>query len=294
MARRLALVGRIFFALALIGLGVDHFIFDEFVTGRAPAWPESVPGKLVWAYVTGAVFVIAGIAILAGKHARVAALGAAALILLWALVRHIPLLIGSSFLSPEWTRAGKAAVFSGGSLAIAATLPMLARARRSVVERFVNLEGGFVVAARVCLGLFLIVSGIQHFMYTAFVASLIPRWFPGNAVVWTYFAGAALIAGGIGLLIPATALAAAFLSGLMIFSWFWIVHIPRTFVSVSDGIAVFEALGVAGILFAIAGYLSAQRWDRGWQGHRSKVRMPTAQPEAKPFSGAMGRHSSTR
>lgn len=37
------------------------------------------------------------------------------------------------------------------------------------------------------------------------------------------------------------------MAGLMVFSWFWIVHVPRTFVSVSDGIAVFEALAVSGI-----------------------------------------------
>lgn len=43
-------------------------------------------------------------------------------------------------------------------------------------------------------------------------------------------------------------------SGLMAFSWFWIVHIPRTLVGVSDSIAVFEALAVAGIAWVLAGY----------------------------------------
>jgi uncharacterized membrane protein YphA (DoxX/SURF4 family) len=101
-------------------------------------------------------------------------------------------------------------------------------------------------------------------MFTAFVASLIPGWFPGNAVFWTYFAGVALIAGGIGLFIPLTARLAALLSGLMVFSWFWIVHIPRTLLSVSDGIAVFEALAVSGIAFVIAGYVGeAERSGRG-------------------------------
>ena len=43
------------------------------------------------------------------------------------------------------------------------------------------------------------------------------------------------------------------LSGLMVFSWFCIVHIPRTFLGVSDSIAVFEALAVFGIAFVLAG-----------------------------------------
>jgi len=93
-------------------------------------------------------------------------------------------------------------------------------------------------------------------MHTEFVASPIPTWFPGDAVFWTYFAGVALMSGGIGILIPQTARLAALLAGLMVFSWFWIVHIPRTFVGVSDSIAVFEALAVSGIAFVLAGYLS--------------------------------------
>jgi hypothetical protein len=41
----------------------------------------------------------------------------------------------------------------------------------------------------------------------------------------------------------------------MVLSWFFIVHIPRTFTSVSDGIAVYEALAVSGIAFVLAGSL---------------------------------------
>jgi len=69
------------------------------------------------------------------------------------------------------------------------------------------------VVGRVCLGVFLVITGIQHYLFTEFVASLIPAWFPGNAVFWTYLAGVALIAGGLGLWIPQTARLAAFLVG---------------------------------------------------------------------------------
>jgi hypothetical protein len=44
----------------------------------------------------------------------------------------------------------------------------------------------------------------------------------------------------------------------MVFSWFWIVHVPRTFGGVSDKIAVFEALATCGIAFVLAGYPSQQ------------------------------------
>jgi uncharacterized membrane protein len=54
----LIIFGRSFFAVAFIGLGIEHFIFQDFISGRAPAWPEVIPGKLIFAYVTGIVFVV--------------------------------------------------------------------------------------------------------------------------------------------------------------------------------------------------------------------------------------------
>lgn len=251
---RLIPVGQTFFAIALIGLGIEHFIFRDFITGRAPAWPGSVPGGVIWAYLTGTTFVATGAAMLFGRHGRAAAMVAAALIVLWALLRHLPVVAADAFLSGAWTRAGKALTFAGGALAIAATFPRMDAIRNTSPLKLMNLGSEFITLGRMCLGLFLAISGIQHFMFTEFVASLIPGWFPGDARFWTYFAGVALIAGGIGLFIPDTARLAAFLSGLMVFSWFWIVHIPRMFLGESDSIAVFEALAVSGVAFVLAGY----------------------------------------
>jgi uncharacterized membrane protein len=254
----LTTIGRIFFCLAFIGLGIEHFVLQDFISGRAPPWPEGLPGRLVWAYGTGVVIVLASLAIVAGKQSRAAALLIGTLIVFWALLRHIPVVASDALLAPTWTAAGKALTFVGGSLAIAATSPPLP-VSQSRFTHLLNLGETFILASRICLGIFLIVTGIQHFIYTEFVASLIPNWFPGNAVFWTYFAGVTLISGGAGLFVPQTAELAALLSGLMVFAWFWIVHIPRTFGSVSDGIAVFEALAVSGIGLVIAGFLHQRK-----------------------------------
>jgi uncharacterized membrane protein len=256
---KLVPIGRWFFALAFAGLGIEHFVFREFVTGRAPAWPESVPGGQVWAYLTGLAFLAMSAALMSGRKARLAAILGATLILLWALLRHIPVVAADSLLAPTWTRAGKALTFFGGALAIAGTLPEMASRWNESVSRLLNLRGELITLGRVCLGTFLVITGIQHFLYTEFVATLIPAWFPGNAVLWTYFAGVSLIAGGLGLFVPLTASLAALLAGSMVFSWFWIIHVPRSLTSVSDGIAVFEALAVSGIAFVIAGFLYGEK-----------------------------------
>jgi len=224
-------IGTIFFAIALIGFGIEHFLFRDFITGRAPAWPKGVQGGFVFAAVTGLVFIATGLSLLLRRSTR-AAIVSAILIAVWALSRHIPILFAEPFLSGAWTRAGKALVLTGGLLAFA---------------------GFWVTFGRSALGLFFLISGVQHVLFAKFVATLIPAWFPGNAMFWTYFAAVALICGGIGLFIPRTAQLAALWSGAMVFSWFWIVHIPRLHVGASDQIAVFEALAVAGLAFFLSG-----------------------------------------
>jgi len=152
-----------------------------------------------------------------------------------------------------WTTTGKALVLSSGMLAMAVVSVDGEARRAGRLEQPMKAGPAFLNAARFSLGLFLLLTGIQHFLFTTFVASLIPAWFPGDPVRWTYFAGVALISGGIGLLIPLTARLAALFSGLMVFSWFWIVHLPRTLAGVSDSIAVFEALAVSGLALVLAG-----------------------------------------
>ena len=136
---------------------------------------------------------------------------------------------------------------------MAAMLPPLPGATTHGWRRFVNATDPFVRLGEFSLASFLILAGMQHFKFLDFVATLIPAWVPGNAIWWSRFAGVALIAGGLGLLFPRTAAPAALVTGLMIFSWFWIVHLPRIHTSVSDGIALFEALAVSGIALVVAG-----------------------------------------
>ena len=259
---RLIAVGRSFFGVALLGLGAEHFVFREFVTGRAPAWPDGIPGGLAWVYVSGVVVMLVGLAVLLRRWGRPAALGLGVLVFAWALLRLLPIVVADSLIGGEWTRAGKALTFVGGSFAIAATFPPVQGAVTGGWRRIVNATDPFVRMGQYCLASFLILAGMQHFKFLAFVATLIPAWFPGNAVLWSQFAGVALLVCGVGLLFSRTAAPAGLLAGLMIFSWIWIVHLPRVTTSVSDGIAIFEALAFSGIALVVAGALAVRSRSR--------------------------------
>ncbi len=244
-------VGKYFFAIGIMAIGIEHIIFNDFIIGRAPSWPDNLSGQSIWAYVSGFYFFVVGLMILSKIHVRKVSLLGAAIIFIWAFIRHLPIVLTDTLLAPSWTSAGKAMLFIGGLFVIAATSPSFKDQSRLINIPFINSYSGLVTTSRICLAIFLLITGLQHFIFVKFVASLIPVWFPGDPIFWTYFAGVALICGGLGILISKTTSLAAFLSGTMIFSWFWIVHLPRAVASMSDNIAIFEALAFSGIAFIL-------------------------------------------
>jgi uncharacterized membrane protein YphA (DoxX/SURF4 family) len=249
-------LGRLFFAIALVAFGIQQFIYGDFVPGRAPKWPSAIPGRLIWAYFSGAVLIAAGAAIISGSKARWAALLSGAMVLLWAFVRHVPELAADPYGS-ALTNTGKSLALFGGAFAVAGSLPTKEGRFTGVFSGIINSKDAFINLGRFCLGIFMIISGIQHFLYATFVATLVPAWIPGH-YFWTYFAGIALIAGGVGLILPQTVRLAAALTGLMIFLWVVLLHIPRAVAAAdpqsrNEWTAVFEALAFSGIGFVLAG-----------------------------------------
>lgn len=262
---RLVSLGRMFLAIGLIAWGIQHLVSGDFVTRVVPAWPDWLPARTPAAYLIGAFLLAAGAAILLRLQARVAALAFGLLALLSFFLLHLPLAASGPLWSAAWTGAGKALVMWAGAMCVVLSLPDTHRGASGGRFAEAATRDRLLLACRLALAAFLVLCGIQHFKFAVFVATLIPAWIPG-ALFWTYFAGVALIAGGVGLLVPRVTRLAALLTGAMIFSWVFLVHLPlvlRDPHNAGDLAAIFEALAFSGVAFMIAGLNDARTARRG-------------------------------
>jgi uncharacterized membrane protein len=83
---------RIIFAIPFGLFGVMHFMKTDMFAGMVPSF---VPGGVFWVYLIGLALLAATAAIISGKMAREAALGLAALMLVFILTIWLPKLMGA-------------------------------------------------------------------------------------------------------------------------------------------------------------------------------------------------------
>ena len=241
---------RAFYGIGIAGIGIQQFIYSEFRPVLLPFWPALFPMPAIWAYVTGAALILAGIIITFGKNARTVSVLLGVFFFLLFLCFHVYyqlFLIPYKFHFGNWTNPLKELALSGGAFVIASSFP---ETRSSVNKKMLLTVG------RIFFSIMLIVFGIDHFLYADFVAPLVPDWIPGH-IFWTYFGAVALIGSGSCILLKIKIRLVGMLLGTMLLLWFIILHIPR---AIADPYAekgneitsVFQALAFSGIAFVIA------------------------------------------
>ncbi len=254
--QRVQIVGRIFFAVGVVGIGIQHFIFSNFIPVIVPWWPDGLPGRPIAAYLVGSVLVFCGGCILLNRNARFASTSIGLFFLSLFVFLQIPL---NAVLNPyhigAWTVAIKEFAFFGCAFVVANALPPATNDTGPGTTFIGKLNDRFLRFAPYPLAILVAAFGTDHFLYTEYVETLVPSWIPDH-VFWTYFAGAALIAAGIGIILNVVGRLAATMLGAMLFVWVVILHIPRAIADPAgqfgnEWTSVFEALAFSGAALII-------------------------------------------
>lgn len=122
LAARLTRLGRLVFGLCVLVFGGAHFVYMNFTAPLVPKWLP--PTQEFWAYATGVGFVAAGLAILTGVQARVAAILMTAMLVSFGLLVNGRMLLADHSSHWNWTESAVNLAVVGAAWVVADSLAL--------------------------------------------------------------------------------------------------------------------------------------------------------------------------
>ena len=245
---KLLLLGPIFYAAPLGAFGTEHFTQRAII---ATMVPKFVPWHMFWALFIGACFIAASFSLVTKIQARLSAILVALTFFLFVLLMD----------APGWATHPanrifamltlRELAFSGGALALAASLTALENGRRSQI---------FATIARYFVGIPVLVYSIAQFMHADLLPGVpleraTPSYIPGHSL-WAYVGGLGYLFGGILLLIGKKTRIGATWAALTVLLIELVVYVPIGVVdraSLGNGLNYFaDTLMFCGAVFLLA------------------------------------------
>jgi uncharacterized membrane protein YphA (DoxX/SURF4 family) len=121
LATRLTHLGQLAFGVCALVFGGAHFVYMNLTAPLVPKWLP--PTQVFWGYATGVGFVAAGVAILTGAQARLAAILVTAMLAIFALLVHEPMLLADHSSHMNWTESAVNLAVIGAAWVVADSLP---------------------------------------------------------------------------------------------------------------------------------------------------------------------------
>ena len=125
LAARLTRLGQVMFGGCALLFGGAHFVYLSLTAPLVPRWLP--PGQEFWAYATGLGHIAAGLAIVTGIKARLAAILLTAMYASFGLLVHAPMLLAHPTSQAIWTENAINLALTGVAWVVADSL---ARSRR--------------------------------------------------------------------------------------------------------------------------------------------------------------------
>ncbi|MGZ6057976.1 MAG: hypothetical protein ACXWLP_00850 [Myxococcaceae bacterium] len=246
---KLILVGPVCYAAPLAAFGTEHFTRAEIIASIVPAW---IPWHQFWAYFIGACFIAAAVSLVTRIQARLAASMLALTFFLFVVLMDAPGLAEDPRDRFAFALMLRELAFSGGALALAASLTDRSRGR--VADNLATIARYFVAIP-------VLVYSVEQFMHGDHVPGVplklvTPEYVLGHAI-WTYLAAVVYAVAGTLLLAGKRTRAAATWVGLTVLFLVLVVYVPMAVVeraSIDKGLNYLaDTLMFGGAVLLLAG-----------------------------------------
>jgi uncharacterized membrane protein len=215
------------YAAAAAGLGVLCLIAGDlgYVFQPVPRW---MPLRPWLPYVSGAVLLAGGLALLSRKTTRLAALVLTVHFCGWLLLFNLPNTLANPTAVGNWEGCGlNATVVAGGWI-------LLVSSGRSPGGRAARLLGDSGVRlARRLFAVAIPLVGLAHFLGAEGATAYVPTWLPLR-IGWVYLTGAGHVAAGLAILFGVLPRLAAVLEAAQITAFVILAHIPAVYGAPGD------------------------------------------------------------
>jgi uncharacterized membrane protein YphA (DoxX/SURF4 family) len=121
LAARLTRAGQLAFGICALLFGGAHFVYLKFTIPFVPEWLP--PSRTFWAYATGVGHIAAGLAILTGVQARLAAILLTAMFAAFTPLVHVPMLLANPSSHANWSENALNLALIGAAWIVAESLP---------------------------------------------------------------------------------------------------------------------------------------------------------------------------
>ena len=120
LAARVTRLGRLTFGVCALLFGGAHFVYMNLTAPLVPAWLP--PSQMFWGYATGVAHIAAGIAILTGVQARLAAILLTVMFAAFTPLVHLPMLLAGHTSAFIWSENALNLALTGVAWVVADSL----------------------------------------------------------------------------------------------------------------------------------------------------------------------------
>jgi uncharacterized membrane protein YphA (DoxX/SURF4 family) len=211
----LKILGRVFFGLGILGIGVLHFFFPGIRPIIIPGLADGSPAMNILGWLIGTVLIVTGVLISIGyKHSTLALLMGIAFLILGVFV-HLPAFVNSG--RPFWVNLNKVFALSGGFFLVSALHPSRPDSRILISLSKVTVVGKYLFA------IMLFTFGTGHLLASAALSQLVPEYIPFRQF-WAFLGGIALTGSAISIVSNIWVKKVTILLGAVLFIWLISLH----------------------------------------------------------------------